>query len=102
MKKILLLLALTVMTANVHAQHRHNHHNHNWVAPAIIGGILGYALANNQTEAVPYVPPPPVVYVPQNNFVYSCPLGFRPIYSRVWTTDRWGRSFMVDNFVGCQ
>lgn len=102
MKKILLAFAIASMAISAQAQNHHRHHNHNWVAPAIIGGILGYALANNQTEAAPYHPPPPIVHYPQNGFVYSCPLGFRPIYSRVWTTDRWGRAFMVDNFVGCQ
>lgn len=102
MKKVLLAFALASLITSVQAQHYHRHNNHNWVAPAIIGGIIGYALANNHADPAPLAPPPPVVYYPQNNFVYSCPLGFRPIYSRVWTTDRWGRAFMVDNFIGCQ
>jgi len=106
MKKILLTLIIASVTISAQAQHRHHRHNnynHNWVAPAIIGGILGYALANNHVEAATApVLPPPVVYYPQNGVVYSCPLGFRPVYNRVWTTDRWGRAFTVDNFVGCQ
>ena len=109
MKKILLSLAILTASLSAHAQHRHYHQHyhqhrsgsHNWVAPVIIGGLLGYALANNQAEAAPPTPPP-VIYYPQATVTYSCPLGFRPIYNRVWTTDRWGRTMLVDNFIGCQ
>lgn len=72
MKKLvaILLLALTATTAM--AQHhghgiRHNHHRHhghyygggNWIAPLVIGGVVGYAL----TRPAPVVVEQPPVYV---------------------------------------
>lgn len=59
MKKILLisLLALTSTAfahgPNVYYSHGHHAHN-NWVAPLIVGGIVGYAISR-----------PPVVYTQQ-------------------------------------
>lgn len=97
MKKILLALAITTLSVGAHAQHNHRHHHH-WVAPAIIGGILGYTLANNHTVTNH---PSSIFHYQQNHFVYTCPLGFRPVYSRSWTVDNWGRSILVDNFIGC-
>ena len=101
MKKILLLTLMSLISVNVYAQHRHHRHYHshapNWVAPVIIGGIVGYALANNQTQAAP-----PTVYYSNPNSAFACPLGFSPVFTRTWTQDRWGRSILVDNFVGCQ
>lgn len=71
MKRILLAVLLLV-SSTVSAQHNHgyNHyraypHNHYgsgyWIAPAIIGGVVGYALAQPR---VIYTPPPPVIYPP--------------------------------------
>lgn len=103
MKKYLLLLVLLVVSVNAHSQHRHHghrhyhNHSHNWIAPVIIGGIVGYAIAQNHNDPIP----PNVVYPTGNNF-YTCPFGSRPLYSRSWTHDRWGRSVLVDTFVGCQ
>ena len=61
MKKLLALLLLTVsFTAS--AQHFHHHHNNwhhryyyggsnsGWVAPLIIGGVVGAAIANRPTQ----------------------------------------------------
>jgi len=101
MKKLLLLTLMSLLTVNVYAQHRHygHHHNHtpNWIAPVIIGGIVGYALANTTPQ-----PAPPVVYYSNPNNTFTCPFGFSPVFTRTWTYDRWGRSILVDNFVGCQ
>ena len=53
MKNILLSLLLMVFSAPAFAgpahHHRHHHHGHHhagrWIAPVIIGGVVGYALA---------------------------------------------------------
>jgi len=65
MKKLLALLLLTVsFTASAQHFHHHNNWNHRyyyggsnggWVAPLIIGGVVGAAIANRpttQTETV--------------------------------------------------
>jgi hypothetical protein len=59
MKKIILALALL---ASVPAFAQHHHHGHGhwqrghngwvWVAPTIIGGIIGYEIARNQPPVV--------------------------------------------------
>ena len=65
MKKLIALVLLT-LAVSAQAQH-HHHHRHgggNWIAPVIVGGVIGYALTRNYTEPVynyGYVPPPPVV-----------------------------------------
>ena len=65
MKK-LIALSLLALAVSAQAQH-HHHHRHgggNWIAPVIVGGVIGYALTRNYTEPVynyGYVPPPPVV-----------------------------------------
>ena len=68
MKKILIALSFLAVAVSAQAQH-HGHHGHhgyhqrsgNWVAPAIVGGVIGYALTRNYYEPVynyGYVPPP--------------------------------------------
>ena len=62
MKKILLVFMLVVSTTSTFAQHygyhrNHGYHNHvhrngNWVAPAIIGGIIGYSLSRQYNEPI--------------------------------------------------
>jgi len=71
MKKLILALLLTTSFAAT-AQHNHyNRHNHNhrhytpssnWVAPAIIGSVIGGAIVYGATRPQ-YYAPPPVVYV---------------------------------------
>ena len=68
MKK-LIALALLTLAVSAQAQH-HHHHRHgggNWIAPVIVGGVIGYALTRNYNEPVynyGYVPPPVVVQPP--------------------------------------
>lgn len=63
MKKILASLCLLLISLPVFAgphqhhrfhQHRHWHHNHGWVwvAPTIIGGVIGYEIARNQQPII--------------------------------------------------
>lgn len=55
--KYLIVLLLSLGSTATLAQHRHHYHHHhrshNWVAPVIIGGVVGYALAQR---------PPAVIY----------------------------------------
>jgi hypothetical protein len=62
------LIAFILITLAVSAQAQHYHNNHyrggNWVAPMVIGGVVGYALSRNYNEPIynyGYVPPPVVV-----------------------------------------
>ena len=73
MKKLVAVLLLAVASTSAMAQH-HGHRNHghyghhghyrgnNWVAPAIIGGVIGYGLTRQYYE--PYYAPPVVVQPP--------------------------------------
>ena len=66
MKKLIALILLTISVTAI-AQPGFRHHNgyypgYGWVAPTIIGGVIGYEIARNQQ--VPnygYVPPPVIV-----------------------------------------
>ena len=60
MKKIIALVLVT-LSATAMAQHgfRHHHHhgyhsvpNYSWVAPTIIGGVIGYEIARNYPPVV--------------------------------------------------
>lgn len=75
MKKLIAILLLST-AGSVFAQHHHHHGpwrhygggHWNWVAPTIIGGVIGYEIARNQPPVVvqqPIVVPPPTV-VQQN------------------------------------
>jgi len=63
------LIALSLLTLAVSAQAQHHGHGHrgNWIAPMVIGGVVGYAVTRNYYEPVynyGYVPPPTVVVQP--------------------------------------
>jgi len=68
MKKLLVAIALLIALPSF-AQHYHHHGhwrhgggNYNWVAPLIIGGVVGYGISRNQQpviiQQVPAVPVP--------------------------------------------
>ena len=71
MKKVLAVLLLTLAAVPAMAQHYHGHgfrhHGHyyggngNWVAPLIIGGFVGAAIANNRQQETIVLQQPPVV-----------------------------------------
>lgn len=57
---------------------RHEHYHsggNNWVAPLIIGGVIGYEISRNSPPPVVYAPPP-VVYSPQPYQLPPAPLGY--------------------------
>lgn len=78
MKQILSIAILALAAVPALAQHRghHGHHNHrpagsaNWIAPLILGGVVGYVITrNNELVIVPQAPVP----VPQPSVIYNTP-----------------------------
>lgn len=76
MKKLLAVLLLTV-SASAMAQHgfRHYHHGgyyggygYGWVAPTIIGGVIGYEIARTQS---PIIVQQPVIVQQQPTINYG-------------------------------
>ena len=75
MKRILAISLLCLASVPAMAQHRHHggyhhrHHHHSgghWVAPLILGGVVGYAITRNSEPIVVQQPPvivqqPPMV-----------------------------------------
>jgi hypothetical protein len=76
MKKLIAILLLTLTAGSVMAQHHghgnrhrgHGGHGGHWIAPAIIGGVIGYGLSRPYYE--PYYAPPPVYFAPPPPPVY--------------------------------
>ena len=50
------MLSVPALAGPHHGHHRHHHwnhhHPHHWVAPAIIGGVIGYALTRPATPII--------------------------------------------------
>ena len=82
MKKLIAILLMTLTAGSAMAQH-HGHGNHHrghrghgghgghWIAPAIIGGVIGYGLSRPYYE--PYYAPPPVYFAPPPPVYYTPP-----------------------------
>jgi hypothetical protein len=76
MKKIILSMLLLVVAGTASAQWHHNHHrgpqvvyrDSNWIAPLIIGGIVGSVIANNNQQPV-IVQQQPIYVQPQSVIV---------------------------------
>jgi hypothetical protein len=84
MKKFLIAM-LILASAGAMAQHRHQGgygYRGNWIAPAIIGGVIGYGLTRNYYEPY-YVPAPPVYYAPP--IVMQPPYPNQTSTCTVWT-----------------
>lgn len=83
MKKILVVLAMVfTVSANAHGQYEHRGYNrgyypapnYNWVAPAIVSGIIGYGIARSQAPIIVQ----PNTFVPQFQVESPVvPYGFR-------------------------
>ena len=65
MKKLLLALSMFAVVGTANAQwHHHGHYRggyNNWVAPAIIGGVIGYELSRPRYYEPPIVVQQPVI-----------------------------------------
>jgi hypothetical protein len=77
MKKVLATLLLVCATVPAFAQHYHGHGHWQyrsgpnpwvWVAPTVIGGVIGYEIARNQP---PVVVQQPVIVQPQPTPYYG-------------------------------
>jgi hypothetical protein len=91
MRKLTLALAVVVSLSTTACAHN------GWVAPALIGGVVGYAVAQ----------PRPVYYPPQNyygngvynhGYVYGC----RPVYRLVSVIEPNGSTSTRQVYAGCQ
>lgn len=78
MHKLTALLVAALMTTasqanpNHHYTHRGHGGHYNWVAPIVIGSVLGYAVAQRPQPVV--VQQPPIVYYP--NMAPLPPVGY--------------------------
>ena len=130
MKKIILSLCLVLSTTayaggNYGGGHSYNSYNTKvnnyhgggynrgywnngaWVAPLVVGGFIGAAVVASPYYAPPVVevvpvPAPVPVYTNTVQTNNQCPYPDRPIYNRIYTTDRFGNNIQVDQFVGCR
>lgn len=81
MKRFLAIFLLSVasITSSAHCCYRGGYHHYysgsGWVAPAIIGGAIGYGLARPYYDPV-YVTPPPVVVEQPQVVIQQPPLGY--------------------------
>jgi hypothetical protein len=77
MKKILISFALLLVSVPAFAQHWHHGHRHHghvryyghggWVAPLIIGGVVGAAIAHRPAQAETVIVQQQPIYVPQES-----------------------------------
>lgn len=82
MKKVLATLALLLVAGTANAQwHHHGGHyrggyyaGSNWVAPLIIGGVIGYEI--NRANQPVVVQQPQIVYTQPQTPVQSAPYGY--------------------------
>lgn len=77
--KSLLVFLLSFCALTAHAQHGYRHYGHHhhggygygWVAPTIIGGVIGYEIARQNQPVViqqqPVIVQPPVYSMPGTN-----------------------------------
>lgn len=89
------LLALVLLSASVsvmaHGYNRHYYHNgwgyhNNWLAPALVGGVIGYELARPPVYTQPVIVNPPVVV--QQPMVSQPYVATQPLNCGPWTEIR--------------
>ena len=82
MKKLILALSLLAVVGSASAQwHPHNHGYRGygysgWIAPALVGGVIGYELSRPRETVI--VQQPPVYVQPAPTTVYVNPPGTLP------------------------
>lgn len=94
MKKVVAVLILALFASTAMAQHHHGHYRHGyrggWVAPALIGGVIGYGLTRPYYE--PYYAPPVVVQQPTVIYTQPAPVVVQPQCIRYVYQDQYGRT----------
>ena len=90
MKKIL-ILSLMLISASASAQHHHGYWRHDgggnpwfWVAPTVIGGVVGYEIARQQQPVVIQQVPTCASPGIRCNYEIQQPVQVQPICS-IWT-----------------
>lgn len=110
MKKLFITLILACTTLPALAQHHGHgfrHHGHRvhsgpgWgyvIAPLIIGGVVGAAIANRPVEAAPVIIQP---QAPQGSPIIQCPQGTYPFESFGWVKNQYGQ-FVQTTYIECK
>jgi hypothetical protein len=81
MKKVLISLALLVVAGTASAQWHHHGgyyrggYGGGWVAPLVIGGVIGYEI-NRANQPVVIQQQPQIVYTPPQPYVQAPPPGY--------------------------
>jgi hypothetical protein len=89
MKKLLIASLMTVgLVANANAWHQNGHYGYGggWVAPAMIGGVIGYTLSQPRV----IVQQPPVIYTQQPQVIVQQPQQYQRCEQRVMI-DQYGQ-----------
>lgn len=77
MRKMLIAITLLLLSGAAHADgHRDRGGDGHWIGPALIGGIIGYTLAQPRTIYVQPAPQP-IVVIPQGAYNGPTP---QPVY----------------------
>lgn len=76
MKKLLIAIPLVLMMGAAHADGHRGGGDGRWIGPALIGGIIGYTLAQPRTVYVQPAPQP-IVVLPQGAYNGPAP---QPVY----------------------
>jgi hypothetical protein len=86
MKKFIYSIALLAASCQPVAAQHHGHHGYHghaghgsWVAPLVLGGIVGYAITQNQQRQPVQIIPGPVIY--SSPMVTNPPM--QPVYQEV-------------------
>ena len=109
MKKILIALALgATLVGNAQAQwHHHGHHGGyygggNWVAPLILGGVVGAVIARESAPVIVQQQPQVIVQQqPQPNGFVQCPPGTMPFEQRGWVRNQYNQ-FVQATYIECK
>lgn len=83
MKKFLAVILALSMTPVFAQHHHHGGGGGNWVAPLILGGVVGAAIASRPTPPpqVYYTPVPPPVYNPMPTYYQCLVQVYDPVYN---------------------
>jgi len=83
MKKFIYSIALLAASCQPVAAQHHGHHGHyghgSWVAPLVLGGVIGYAITQNQQRQPIQIIPGPIIY--SSPMVTNPPM--QPVYQEV-------------------
>jgi hypothetical protein len=122
-----LITALLILSSSVaFAQHRGHHHHHNyhnhhrhsdarWIAPLIIGTIIGHAVSNNSVQAAPIgMIPTPIAVIPPSATAdclnqygvtcshVQCPYPTQHYFETTYYQNQFGQMIPITRLAGCR